>query len=88
MDISAACLLAVSLLLAGLSSIGSNPSRQTETAVRKLEAKVNRRMVELDRYVQKALQTPSDEWLDLDRLPSDMVIYRYVDDTLHCAPVP
>ena len=82
MDIAAASLLAVSLLLAGLSSIGSNPSRQTENTVRKLERKIDRRMAEMDRYVQKAIQTPADEWLDLEGLPSDMVIYRYVDDSL------
>ena len=82
MDIAAACLLAVSLLLAGLSSIGSNPSRQTETTIRRLETRLDRRMAEMDRYVQKALETPADEWLDLKGLPSDMVIYRYVDDTL------
>ena len=82
MDIAAASLLAVSLLLAGLSSIGSNPSRQTENTVRKLERKIDRRVAEMDRYVQKAIQTPADEWLDLEGLPSDMVIYRYVDDSL------
>ena len=82
MDIAAACLLAVSLLLAGLSSLGSYPSRQSEMAARRLERKVNRQMAKMDRYVQKALQTPVDEWLELDNLPSDMVIYRYVNDTL------
>ena len=82
MDIAAACLLAVSLLLAGLSSLGSYPSRQSEVAARRLENKVNRRMVEMDRYVQEALQTPPDEWIGLEGLPSDMVIYRYVNDSL------
>ena len=82
MDIAAACLLAVSLLLAGLSSIGSNPSRRAENASRWLEHRIDRRMAEMDRYVQKALKTPANEWLDLEGMPSDMVIYRYVDDTL------
>ena len=52
MDIAAACLLAVSLLLAGLSSLGSYPSRQSEVAARRLENKVNRRMVEMDALVR------------------------------------
>lgn len=82
MDIVAACLLAVSLLLVGLSSIGSYPSRQSEVAARRLERNVNRRMAEMDRYVQKALETPAGEWMELDDLPSDMVIYRYVNDSL------
>ena len=82
MDIVAACLLAVGLLLAGLSSLGSYPARQSEFAARKLERIVNRRMAEMDRYVQKALETPVDEWLDLKGLPADMVIYRYVNDSL------
>ena len=81
MDIVAGCLLAVGLLLA-FSSIGSYPSRRTEVSAKRVERRVNRRMAMLDRYVFRALAAPSGEWLTMDDLPQDMVIYRYVDDTL------
>ena len=82
MDIVAGCLLAVSLLLLGLSSLGSYPSRRDDVAAHRLERRVNKRMALLDKYIAKALSVPSDEWLSLDRLPQDMVIYRYVNDSL------
>ena len=82
MDIIAGCLLAVSILLLGLSSLGSYPSRRSEITAKKLERRVNHRMAVLDRYVARALEVPSDEWLEFGDLPSDMVIYRYVGDSL------
>ena len=82
MDIAAACLLAVSLLLAGLASLGRYQSRRSDVIAGRVERQVNHRMSRLDRYVQKALEVPSDEWMELDALPQDMVIYRYVEDTL------
>ena len=82
MDIIAGCLLAVSLIMLGLSSLGSYPSRRAEVSANRLERTVNHRMAVLDRYVAQALEVPSDEWLQLDHLPHDMVIYRYVGDSL------
>ena len=82
MDIIAGCLLAVSLIMLGLSSLGSYPSRRGEVSANRLERTVNHRMAVLDRYVAQALEVPSDEWLQLDHLPHDMVIYRYVGDSL------
>ena len=81
-DIIAGCLLVVSIVLAVLSSLGSYPARRSEVAARRIERSVNRRMAKLDRYVVKALQVPQDEWLELEGLPDDMVIYRYVNDSL------
>ncbi len=81
-DIIAGCLLVVSIVLAVLSSLGSYPARRSEVAARRIERSVNGRMAKLDRYVVKALQVPQDEWLELEGLPDDMVIYRYVNDSL------
>ena len=82
MDIIAGCLLAVSLLIAGLSSWGGYQSRRSEVMASRVERQVNRRMARLDRFVGKALEQPANEWLRLEKLPRDMVIYRYLDDTL------
>ena len=81
-DIVAGCLLVVSLVLAVLSSLGSYPARRSEVAARRIERRVNRRMAKLDAYVAKALEVPKDEWLELEGIPEDMVIYRYVNDSL------
>ena len=57
-DIIAGCLLAVSIILALMSSLGSYPARRSEVAARRIERKVNRRMAKLDAYVAKALEVP------------------------------
>ena len=81
-DIVAGCLLAVSIILALMSSLGSYPARRSEVAARRIERKVNRRMAKLDAYVAKAFEVPRDEWMELKGLPEDMVVYRYVNDSL------
>ena len=81
-DIIAGCLLVVSLILAVLSSFGSYPARRSEVASRRVERQVNRRMAKLDAYVAKALEIPRDEWMEMKGIPEDMVIYRYVNDSL------
>ncbi|MBR3562687.1 MAG: hypothetical protein IKN93_02555 [Bacteroidales bacterium] len=81
-DIIAGCLLAVSIVLALMSSLGSYPARRSEVTARRIERKVNRRMAKLDAYVARAFEVPRDEWMELKGLPEDMVIYRYVNDSL------
>ena len=51
-------------------------------AAARLEKKVQDRQEILRGYVQQALEIPVDEWMKLDGLPDDMVIYRYNADTL------
>ena len=71
--VAAALCYAASLLGgAGLSSL--------EDAAGDLGRKVEKRIGLLDGYVEKALE--ADGWMELDRLPADMVVYRYVADTL------
>ncbi len=53
-----------------------------ESAADELGRKVERRMHLLDIEVDKALHGDLDAWMDLDDLPADMVVYRYVADTL------
>ena len=82
MDIIAGCLLAVSLLLLLFSSIGRYPTRRSEVLSGRMERVVNRKMQTLDRYIARAFALPEDEWMSFDDLPSDMVLYRYVNDSL------
>ena len=59
------------------------PSRDTvEHDAAKLERKIYHRQDVLEEYVEQALATPVDKWLDLEDFPDDMVIYKYNADTL------
>ena len=58
-----------------------NPG-DTDSAASRLERRLEKRMGILDGYARQALADGADKWLDLSELPSDMVIYRYVGDTL------
>ena len=82
MDLAAGCLLAVSLLLMLLSGFSGNSGSRSEVMAKRIERRVNHKMKVLDSYVRKAFEVPEDQWMDLGKLPHDMVVYRYVDDTL------
>lgn len=79
-DISVIVLLALSaiLLLSSLSLMGS--PGDTDSASRRVERKVRYRMEMLDQLMDKA--TRSDHSRLLNSIPEDMVVYRYVNDTL------
>ena len=49
---------------------------------RDLSEKVEKRMKVLDNYIEKALAGDPADWMNLSDLPEDMVVYRYVEDTL------
>lgn len=51
-------------------------------SARKLEQRLHERVELLDAYAQKALETSTDEWIAIDDLPEDMVIYKYCSDTI------
>ena len=63
------------------TAIDSAPGN-TDQAARRIEKSISRRMAKLDSYMQKALEGDLSEWMELDNLPSDMVVYRYVDNAL------
>ena len=54
----------------------------TDQAAERMGHILDRRMGMLEGYIATAMETPVDEWPDLEGLPEDMVVYRYVDDTL------
>ena len=73
--VAAVVVLAVSLL-------SGNRRSDVESAAQELGQKMERRMALLDKYIDQALHTDTQEWMELKGLPEDMVVYRYVDDTL------
>ncbi len=54
----------------------------TEGEARRVGRQVSQRMIKLEAYMQEALNETDESWLELVSLPEDMVIYKYVDDTL------
>ena len=76
-----ACLVAA--VLAFLGSFFSGTGRSdVETAAQEMGRKVEKRIQILDTYIEKALEGDPKSWMDLEKLPEDMVVYRYVNDTL------
>ena len=68
-------------VLVWATAIDHSPGN-TEQAARRVEKVLARRMARLDAYMQQALDGNWNEWMELDNLPSDMVIYRYVDNVV------
>ena len=68
----------LSLALSFIQYHNETPRKETIKA----EKRLNTRLEILEDYAEKALRTPSDKWLDLFNFPEDMVIYKYVSDTL------
>lgn len=74
-------LVSALMLLSGILS-GSHHNSSAERAAARVERTLNRRMTILQSYMQTALEQDNSEWLSIDDLPEDMVVYKYVDDTL------
>ena len=78
----AAAMLVVGVVVFISSLTDSQAPGDTRRAARRVERVLERRMDELDGFVQEALAQKPDEWLSLEGLPQDFVIYRYCNDTL------
>ena len=76
-----ALMLAAAFVLVWATAIDSSPGN-TDQAARRVGKVLSHRMARLDGYMQKALDGNWTEWMELDNLPSDMVVYRYVDNVL------
>ncbi|MBQ5984391.1 MAG: hypothetical protein IJL56_05405 [Bacteroidales bacterium] len=72
----------LAIVLVAVSLLMSRGPVNMETAARNLGQKVDQRMAVLDGYVAEALGTDPSDWIPLWKLPSDMVVYKYVADTL------
>lgn len=72
---AAVVLLGLSL---SVSRIPGNPEREAAKA----ENAVGKRMAVLEKYISNNLNADRKEWMGRYDLPEDMVIYRYIDDSL------
>ena len=74
-------LAAAAILMAFSLSVSRMPAN-TDKAAARAEKALGRRMHTLENYVSRTLVADRKEWMEHFDLPSDMVIYRYIDDTL------
>lgn len=72
----------LALMLFMLSLLINSSSSDTDHMAEKVGRRLERRMELLDKYIDKALYSDHTAWMDLKDLPEDMVVYRYVYDTL------
>lgn len=73
-------ILAVTVFMASL--LINTAASDTDRIAEKTSQRLEKRMKVLDRYMEKAMDSDHNIWLDIQDLPEDMVIYRYVYDTL------
>lgn len=72
----------LALVLFILSMAGKSAGEDTEKVAQRMAERIEQRILILDRYVLKAQTTDLDQQIHLEDLPEDMVIYRYVNDSL------
>ena len=77
----AVVLMGVAAALVGASMFTYTPS-DNESYATALGKRVEQRLAVLESAIQVAADSDAGTWLTLEDLPSDMVIYRYVEDTL------
>ena len=81
-DIASGILLLASVVCVLLALNLSPYPADSEVAAQKVQKVLAGRMASLDAYAQKALQGDLSKWMDLEGIPEDMVVYRYVNDSL------
>ena len=74
--------LSISLLMFALSMASSTHLWDVEEIADRTESRLKGRMTILDRHIETVINTKAGEWPEIEELPDDMVIYRYVNDSL------
>ena len=75
-------LLAAAAVVFAVSLVSSSARSSLDTVAADMGRKVEKRLQRLDGYIRKGLEGGADEWMILNGLPEDMVVYRYAGDTL------
>lgn len=75
-------LMSVALLLVIASFFLPQKKGDTSLAAKRVEHVVKSRLKQLDNLALQALTSDPEQWMDLGKVPDDMVVYRYVSDRL------
>ena len=79
--LAAALLAAGAVLFVSSLRVTQSPG-DTSWAARRVERVLERKVAQLDGYIARALAQDPSEWMILEGLPQDFVVYRYCRDTL------
>ena len=74
--------MAFAIILLVFSLSASNLPGNTERVAQRVSRTITDRMHLLDEYINSALTADRRTWAGHNNVPRDMVIYRYIDDTL------
>ena len=72
----------ISVLMLVLSIVGGLNVSETDRAAEATQKKLIERMETLDGYISRIMETETGKWPDIGNIPEDIVIYRYVNDSL------
>ena len=78
----AVALLAAAVVTYVISALVGTGRSDVNSAADEMSQKVEARMDLLDHYLREAMDGDASTWMDLQDIPEDMVIYRYVEDSL------
>lgn len=73
---------AISLLMFVLSMAGNSDVSDIGKVADTTGQRLVKRMELMDSYISKLLEAGTDQWPDIGKVPEDIVIYRYVNDSL------
>lgn len=74
--------IALAALLVLVSLFNSPYDKNIDKVAARLSERVEKRLALMEKYTTQALQTPTNDFLLFEDLPEDMVIYRYINDSL------
>ena len=72
----------VAVVMMLVSILSGQSHVNTDAAAEDMGRRVEQRMNILDGYLSQALSESAEQWMSLPGLPEDMVVYKYVEDTL------
>ena len=81
-DYTAAVLVLLSAFILLWATEFTKAPGDTDQAAGRVQKVLNAKMAVLNGYITDALEGDRSQWMSLDDLPADMVIYRYLSDTL------
>lgn len=76
--ITALVAISVAFLLLLFSFFVPRSGADTSRVAKRVEKILSSRLTQLDSYAQEALDSDPEQWVDLGKIPEDMVVYRYV----------
>ncbi|MBP5488496.1 MAG: HAMP domain-containing histidine kinase [Bacteroidales bacterium] len=77
-----AVFIGAAVLLFAISLFTPKAKGDTRREARRVEAALSQRLQGLDAFAERAFEGSPDQWMNLGKLPADMVVYRYVSDRL------